>query len=794
MINETMSSNLPYRPERAYSVGEVSPVSGWNDPPPDEEAGIGIGRYLEVVRRYRWLVLGATLLGGLAGALAGRFVQPVYQVQAVLWIENSSEEGPIRGPLRSGELLQSSAWIDLLRSFVVLDEVVRDRRLYVGTDPRDRTAFNEFEIAPNVTPGNYRLDVSADGRSFTLLRDGVPIESGRVGGPVGAEMGFIWNPGPAVLTAGREIRFSVANPRDAAVALGDELDASLAYESNLLQLGLSGVDPDFAAGTLNMIADRYVAVAAELKRSQLDQLTEVLSEQLTYAETNLREAEIALEGFRVQTVTLPSDRGGPVAAGLEITRDPVMTRFFSLQTELDQYRNDRESVQRILRDSRTSGLPLDALGMVDAVRQSGGLRIALEEYQVRRAERRSLLENYTEDHPSVVQVTRTIREYENETIPALANELIAQISDRENELSVRIESASRELRQIPPRAIEEARLERQVTAADNLHMGLKERYEEVRLAAASTIADIRILDRAVPPSEPVNNRALLMLAMGLFGGLGLSIGGVILLDRFDPRVRYPEEVIHGMGLSILGVLPFVGRVGSKAGAEATSQAAEAFREIRMNVLYSHGAAGPVMLTITSPSSGDGKSFVSSNLALTFADQSERTLLIDGDIRRGALHRKLGCNRVPGLTDYLAGESTLEEVLQKTDVPNVSLIGAGTRRPDGPELLSSSRMSELLVALRPRFDVIVVDSPPLGAGVDAFVLGTLTRNMVMVLRTGTTDRALARAKLAMVDRLPIRMLGAVLNAATTMSGAYKYYSYIPGYEVVESGEEVKLLVQ
>ncbi len=788
-----MSSNLPSPLEQIQPLGEVGPVPGWNDPPLDDEGGMGLGRYLEVVRRYRWLVLGVTLLGGLAGALAGRLLQPVYHVRSVLWIENSSEQGPIRGPLRSGELLQSSAWIDLLRSFVVLDEVVRDRRLYVETTPQDRAAFEGFEIRPDFTPGAYLLEVSEDGRSYTLLRDRTQIDSGSVGAPVGAAAGFTWNPGPSMLTAGRQIRFSVHNPRDAAVALANSLESSLAYESNLLQLGLTGVDPQFAAGTLNMIADRYVSVAADLKRSQLDQLTEVLSEQLTYAETNLREAEIALEGFRVQTVTLPSDRGGPVAAGLEITRDPVMTRFFSLQTELDQYRNDRESIERILRDSRTSGLPLDALGMVDAVQRSGSLRIALEAYQVRRAEQRSLLEKYTEDHPSVVQITRTLREIENETIPALANELIAQISDRENEIAQRIESASGELRQIPPRAIEEARLERQVSAADNLHMGLKERYEEARLAAASTIADVRVLDRAVPPSRPVNNRTILMLAMGLFGGLGLSIGGVILLDRFDPRVRYPEEVIHGMGLSILGVLPLIGRVGSKAGAEATNQAAEAFREIRMNVLYSHGAAGPVTLTITSPSSGDGKSFVSSNLALTFADQSKRTLLIDGDIRRGALHRKLGCKRVPGLTDYLAGEATLEEIVQKTDVSNVTLIPAGTRRPDGPELLSSGRMGELLIALRPRFDVILVDSPPLGAGIDAFVLGSLTRNMVMVLRTGTTDRALARAKLAMVDRLPIRMLGAVLNAASTMSGTYKYYSYIPGYDLVESGEEVKLLV-
>src|SRR5690606_17147529 len=149
---------------------------------------------------------------------------------------------------------------------------------------------------------------------------------------------------------------------------------------------------------------------------------------------------------------------------------------------------------------------------------------------------------------------------------------------------------------------------RQVLMAADLHATLEQRYEEARLAAASSIPDIRVLEEAVEPTWPSSNQALSVIMMGLIAGLGLSVGAILLLDRYDPRVRYPHQVAEEMGLTVLGVLPLVGRTGSKAATEAASQAAEARREIRMNVAFAHGAAGPVIVTITSPASADGKSF------------------------------------------------------------------------------------------------------------------------------------------------------------------------------------------
>jgi len=217
------------------------------------------------------------------------------------------------------------------------------------------------------------------------------------------------------------------------------------------------------------------------------------------------------------------------------------------------------------------------------------------------------------------------------------------------------------------------------------------------------------------------------------------------------------------------------------------------RAIRFNVLHAHGAAGPVMLTVTSPGSREGKSFVASNLAVAFADAGHKILLVDGDLRRGSLYRILNARRKPGLTDVLHGEATGEEVVQNTTYAPLCFVGCGTRTPDAPELLSSEAMTKFIAGARRNFDVIIVDSPPLGAGVDAYALGAVTGNILMVLRLGTTDREAAEAKLDLLDRLPVRLLGTVLNDVPEYSAYSTYSYYMEGYAYeAEKGREPRTL--
>src|SRR5207249_4196348 len=150
-------------------------------------------------------------------------------------------------------------------------------------------------------------------------------------------------------------------------------------------------------------------------------------------------------------------------------------------------------------------------------------------------------------------------------------------------------------------------------------------------------------------------------------------------------------------------------------------------------------------------------------------------------------------RKPGLVDVLGGKASTELVVQASSYRALSFIGSGTRTHTGPSLVSSAALPRLLAALRPSYDAIIVDSPPLAAGADAFAIGTATGSMVLVLRTGVSDRELAQTKLEVLAHLPIRMLGAVLN--DVRGGLYRYYSYyLEGYEVKEEPEPAWQLVR
>jgi succinoglycan biosynthesis transport protein ExoP len=787
-----MSSNLPVAPgdDRRDAVPALPPTpERLAYPAPqalDEEPATDYRRYVAAVLRYRWLLVAGAVLGLGLGYGLKRIQKPQYQAQATIWLQSANQQGPqAPGPIQQAQLFGSTSWTDLLRSYVVLDEVVRRMHLFLqAQSPGDSTVLASLHLGQRFRPGVYRLTVDPSGRRFTLygVRGELEIQHGAVGDSIGQSLGFGWAPDTTVLRAGRSITFTVSTPRDAALGLSNELQASIPREGNFLRLTLTGTNPSRTAATLNAVAQQFVQVAAQLKTEKLDELTRILGEQLRSAEQDLRRKEGALEGFRVATVTLPSDRASPVAPGLVQTRDPVFQNFFAMKVEQEGLRRDREAIEAVLSNASDTANFVVSLEAIPTARSATELMGALQDLTQKQAELRALRNRYTDQYLPLQRLAADVAVLKRQTVPGLARSLVAGIRERETELDSRIASASRDLRQIPTRAIEEARLTRDVSIAENLYTTLQGRYEEARLAEVSSIPDVRILDAAVTPEQPLRNIGRMLLLGGLAGGVGLGLVLALLLDRLDRRLRYPDQVTRDLGLTILGVVPRV-KGGKGMSADDAVQVLEALRTVRLNLVHAYGSAGPLVVTITSPGAGDGKSFIASNLANAFADMGHRTLLIDGDTRRGMLHRVLNLQRKPGLLDHLSGRASREEIVQRAPSSSVDFIGSGTRKSGGPELLASGTMSQLLTGLRSSYSVIIVDSPPLGAGVDALMLGTLAGSIMLVLRTGVTDRELAQVKLDHLYRLPIRLLGAVLNDVRP-DAAYRYYYssyYLPGYE-------------
>lgn len=755
------------------------------EPYDEGEGGADLQRYIQAFLRFKWVIIVAGLLGLGGGVAAVKLTKPQYSTHATVWISSPRTAGG-PAPIVTGQLLRSASWIELLKSNTVLDPVVRELRLYLTLDnPADSAAFAGFELADRFRPGRYALVREGD-RFVLRTQEGVVVERVARGDSVGRELGFRWVPSAGAATAERPVRFAVTQPRDAARQLAGDLRARVVdKDGNFLRIDLTGPNPARVAQTVNTVVDHYIAVATQLKRDNLTELSAILEEQLAKAQENLKAAENALESFRIRTVTLPSEPAAPVTPGLQQTQGPVFSSFFTMKIQLDQLQQDRAAIEQALASSAETGIRPGELEAIGAVQQSTELSMALRDLVAKQAALRAQSLRYTEEHPAVERGRQDVQTLAQEAIPALARRLIDDLRSREAALQERISSVSRELTQIPPRMIEEGRLQRDVAIADKLYTMLQSRYEEARLAELSSVPDVRPLDPAGVPQRPVQDAMLRLLLMGLAGGLGVGVGLVLLLDRLDRKVRYPEQVTS-LGLPILGVVPHLRRNNGRP--EDSGPVIEALRGIRLSLVHAHGAPGPLALTVTSPGAGDGKSFVAANLALAFADAGHPTVLVDGDVRRGGLHRVFNVARKPGLTDRLGNGLRTADILQATQTPTLQLIGCGTRRATAPEQVSSQAMGALIEELKQQFSVVIVDSPPLGAGVDAFALGTWTGQMLLVLRTGSTDREMAEAKLDMVDRLPVRVVGAVLNGVRERN-VYRYYSYyLPGYDVDEEADD------
>ncbi len=746
--------------------------------PPPPEPGIAWGRYVAALRRYRWLMLIVVLVGTAGSIAATRFLKPEYTATATIFIEPPPDNA---GPIRAAELLRSFGWLDLLTTGVVLDSVALNQRLYLSpAKARDSLAFANFALAERFATGSYKLEVDDAGRKWTLISKlAGTVESGQVGDSIGRKVGFRWAPTAAVLGSGRTIGFNLITPREAGQAIAENFTTQLNNEqqANFIRLSLVGPNAAKTATILNEVINRFVDVAADLKRRKLSILTETLAEQVAYSAEQLRDAETRLEGYRVQTITLPTENV-PIVAGLQSTQPTVLTNYFEQKVRIEELRRDRAALEGIVARIGTPGFSMDAFQTVPAAQNAPDLKRALDELSSADAELRALRFRYTDEYKPVQDLSARINALRTQTIPMYANALIQQLRTQEQALTGQVATQSRDLQQIPTRTITEQRLTREQMAAATLYTTLSTRYEEAKLALASAIPDVKVLDPAVTPRKPSSNSAPRIILLGFLASLGLAGALAIVLDQLDKRFRYPDQVTRELGLSILGAIPSIARSRNGTPLDPT-QSHEAFRTIRLNLAHSYGA-GPVRLTISSPGPGEGKSLICANLALSFAEAGYKTLLIDGDIRRGGLHRTFSVDRQPGLLDYLGGAASTTDILRPTTHEGLTLIPCGTRLHHGPEMLGSAKMSELMAELKGAFNVILVDSPPLGAGIDPFVLGAATGHMVLVLRSGETDRAMAEEKLKLVDRLPIRLLGAVLNDVNTAESGYKYYSYVYGY--------------
>lgn len=769
-----------------------APQASWG-PPPLLPGGAGSGgegdekpvpwyRYINALKRSKWLI-GGILFGGMAlGIAATRMITPQYEAQATLWIANDERPGP-EGPVGQGQLLSSTAWVELFRSRRVTQAVVSKRRLFLHADGSDGDMFRGFAIADNVISATYALAVSSDGRQFTLsTKEGYLVDHGVPGDSIGHRMGMLWQPPASTLRAGRKVRFSVTSLGQAANGLLARVSTQLPGEKNFLQITLVGLNPNETAATLNDWIAQFIAEAADLKKRKVADISATIGQQLSFAEKRLKTAENTLREFETNNIGAGSAVGAHT--GSNAPADPALEGYFGLQVQHETIQRDIEATRRIVSGvQQGTESPEALLGVPSLMLGADNLRAAITEHNDKEKQLRELRRTFTEEYKGIKDVQRDLQLLDTQTIPKIANDALARLGATDNSTRAQLATSSQRLREVPTRTIEELRLRRDFESAQELYTSMQKRYEASRLAEATTVPDVQVLDAAEPPQQPNKNTASRLLMAAFFISLMFGVGLALLREQLDQRFRYPQQAGE-LGLPILGTVPRLPSARRRSATpEEAAQVIEAFRGIRQNLMQMYDPAAPMILTVTSPGPGEGKSLISSNLAMSLAETGRRTLLIDGDIRRGQLHSTFGLHQSPGLLDYLAGEVGLQDAIQESDYSQLSILTCGTRRHRGPELLASDAMVAFLALVIPQFDCIIIDSPPLAAGVDAYALSTVAANVAIVMRVGVSDRKVAQHKLAEMDRYPVRQLGAILNDFTA-GGEYSHYSYLYGYTLDE----------
>ena len=785
------SGNLP----TAYEDRELAPWEegfGMPDSYLHEPEGVDWERFAHILWRRKWWIVLAAILGLAAGYLANRhLVTHQYQTTATVWVETSDEQ---RGPIEATDFTYGQGWADIFRSNSVLRPIAERFGLYLNVNSVDgvqdeATLFRGLDVTDEVVSGRYTFSVDSTGRYRLAHQSRGVVDRGSLDGPIGESVGFEWSLSESEVPPGTRAVFNVQSPTAAARGLSSRVEVLFNPQAgNIITTHLTSTDPERAARIHNAVLDTAIAVAYRLKTQKLDRVVGVLQEQADSAAERLRQAELSLEEYRVQTITEPDEEQAQLTPQGITTQDPVFDQFFERRINAGRLESSIEQLRAELSEAREDSLDALGLTMIPAVDDFPALSNALDELTAARSEREALLDQYTPQHPQVEQINSEIQELRDEEIPTHLQQLVSRLENRLAGMREDIDQQAGELRRIPTRTIEEARRRREMQMAEQLHNDILGRLKEAQLAASTTQPDLQVVDRAHPPNQPTNSRRAIQVFLATtLGGLGLGIGGIFLHDQLDSSLQSPEEVEDGLRLPVLGVIPRIRSASDPDGDEAL-EVLESFRGLR-NQLARRGNRDNRVILVTSPAPRDGKSLVSANLAISYATAGADTALVDVDVRRGNAETYFDLPGQPGVTDYLHGRVDLPGMLQPTEVDRLTLIPHGNLRRFDADLLEGQRMERLIREIRDSFDMVVLDGSPLVAGVDSMVLGEYADKALLVLRAGGTDQNLAQTRLEVAARFDLPLVGAVLNDVPDHAPYYRYYSSYSNYPYHPDSQEV-----
>ncbi|MCK5145763.1 polysaccharide biosynthesis tyrosine autokinase [bacterium] len=604
----------------------------------------------------------------------------------------------------------------------------------------------------------------------------------------------------------------VKNFRQGSISVAPQRD------TDVIELRSSAFSPSEAALIANTWMKAYQDLDIAESTGEVGKVRKFLEEKLVAVEDSLYRSEQRLKNFKetegVTELTAETQALIERTAEFESLYQSAKTDYEANQKRIQAMNVQLDEAQKIMLNNASSASS-EMIGAleIERARLAGG--IAKEEKQLKAAgyfnnasmrsgleEKMAQLEGIQEkiilEKKKLIAAGGAINaEKVNDAL--FTNLLTIQaendyLKEKTSALDDIVKQYKRELNQLPGKSLQLANLQREARVNNTIYIMLREKFEENRIAEAGQIGSVRIIDYAKKPEFPTSPKKKMNLLLGLMLGLGLGVGLTFGREYLDTSLKTIEDVEH-MGFPVLGSIPFIAsqamahQVKDNGNGDVKqiqsrlishfapkSPVSEAYRSLRTNIQYCRPDEPIQTAVVTSSGPGEGKSTTISNLAITMAQTGAKTVIVDCDLRRPVMHGIFSEKRGVGITNYLAGKASFDEIVRTTKVDNLDLITAGVLPPNPSELLASKSMDRFIEEARGRYEMILFDTPPVIAVTDATVLGRKLDGVVLVMKSGSTNRdALLRAK-QLLDNVNAKLLGVTVNGVNieNMYGSYYYY--------------------
>jgi polysaccharide biosynthesis transport protein len=563
--------------------------------------------------------------------------------------------------------------------------------------------------------------------------------------------------------------------------------------TSIFELEAVGTAPDYTQAYLNAVMQKYLDVKKNMRADQGSHVTTAITEQLVQVEKDLRNGEDEMLEFQKEhNIGFIQEEGNSAAAYLV----KLNQEYASLKTEydllslLDLDQNlDRQQAAPKPSETVTASQPDEGMPFAD-VGPEGEYLKAKQTVQLLKAERDTLSKDLRPKHPKIIKLNDEIDKQEK-LIGLYRQDAVEKLDTRRKSIGKQMENLQSNIKEWEKKALDlsqqlaqfnrlKGKVERQKTLYDRLTNNLK----DVNVSQVVDGGDqVGIMENATAPVSvrPGLIRSLLIgLAFGAFAGLLI----LILLDRIDDRMASFTEFQHYFTENILGQIPkekSKGAVTLLQPEDARHIFAESYRNVRSSIFFMpYEGPRPKTLLITSAVPNEGKSTISSNLAITMALSGAKTLLIDGDLRRGALREAFDIQSKIGFSEVLKQEVNWREVVVPTATPCLFVLPRGNMLSQPSEHLLRESTDALLKDIYNHYDYIIIDSSPVLAADDTTSLAPKIDATLFVVRLSYTSARLTRKALELLYNRQVNVPGVILNYVDTSLPEYYYYQYAEYY--------------